>query len=514
MQHLAILPILIPLLAGVLLLLPPLHGSLIRQRLGSLAALLVLLGVSIIQLLEAASGTISVYSLGDWPAPFGIILVLDRLSALMVLLTGILGLAAAVYACVDDDKQGEFFHPLLQFQLMGINGAFLTGDLFNLFVFFEVLLIASYALVIHGGGKLKTRASLHYVTLNLVGSSLFLFALGTLYGTLGTLNMADMARQVAQLSADERPLVEAGALLLLVVFSLKAAAFPLYFWLPSTYSSVAAPVAALFAIMTKVGIYSILRVYSLIFGSTAGALADLASPWLWPMAILTMLAATAGILASPSLRQQIAYLVILSVGVLLGGLALNTEQGTTALLYYLLHTTLVSAGLFLLADLIAHQRGQAGDRIVGHPLPRPALFGTLFCIAAIAMIGMPPLSGFIGKALLLQAADTETSKLWLWPPLLLSSLLVLIALSRTGSTLFWRGGDLSEKPARIAPVKLAATISLLLAAPTLSLLAGPVTAYAQATAAQWHKPTQLINRVLAPDQKPQETSPDATGDHP
>ncbi|GAA3975272.1 monovalent cation/H+ antiporter subunit D [Allohahella marinimesophila] len=497
MQHGVILPILIPLIAGILLMLPVMHKSVWRQRCGSLIASASVLMMSIWLLMQASTGDVTIYALGDWQPPYGIILVLDRLSALMLLLTSLLGFAAILYACHSDDTTGSFFHVLMQFQLMGINGAFLTGDLFNLFVFFEILLIASYALVIHGGGKQKTRANVHYVILNLVGSSLFLFALGILYGTLGTLNMADMAAKVAGVPVEDQALVEAGGLLLLVVFGLKAAAFPLYFWLPRTYSAAVAPVAALFAIMTKVGIYSILRVFTLIFGEEAGELKDLAVVWLWPAAVVTIMAGAVGVVAAQGMRTQVAYLVVVSVGTLLGGIALNSETGTAALLYYLIHSTLVSAGLFLLVDLIARQRGQAGDRIVGtHPLAQPVLLGILFFLGAIAIIGMPPFSGFIGKALLLKATPGVTDKLWLWPPLLLSSLLVLIALSRTGTTVFWRVSKGATKADSAEPGKVVATLLLLSAAPLLAIFGGPIAEYTTATAEQLHSPGELIRQIL------------------
>ncbi|OUS36230.1 cation:proton antiporter, partial [Oleispira antarctica] len=266
MQHLPIFPILLPMLAAVFMLLPPLSNSITRHRVFAITVMVTLVITSALLLLTSHQQGIQMYVLGGWQPPFGITLVADRLSTLMVLLTSVLGLGALLYACAGDDNEGMFFHPLFMFQIMGVNGAFLTGDIFNLFVFFEVLLIASYALLIHGGGKQKTKVNVHYVILNLVGSSIFLFALGILYGTLGTLNIADMANKVRLLGENEQALVKAGGLLLLVVFGLKSALLPLHFWLPKTYAAASAPVAALFAIMTKVGIYSILRVHTVVFG--------------------------------------------------------------------------------------------------------------------------------------------------------------------------------------------------------------------------------------------------------
>nr|MBF3179384.1 monovalent cation/H+ antiporter subunit D [Pseudomonas aeruginosa] len=234
MSHWLILPILLPLFAGSLLLLPLAE----RWRRGlSLLAALALIPLSLLLMRTAASGDLSVYALGNWAAPFGIVLMLDRLAALMLLATAVLGSAALIYALRGDDRLGKHFHALFQFQLLGINGAFLTGDLFNLFVFFEILLIASYALLLHGGGAERVRSGLHYVILNLVGSAFFLIAVGTLYGLTGTLNMADMAQKIAMADAERAPLLAAAGLLLLVVFALKAALLPLYFWLPRAYAA-------------------------------------------------------------------------------------------------------------------------------------------------------------------------------------------------------------------------------------------------------------------------------------
>ncbi|MFW6345070.1 MAG: proton-conducting transporter membrane subunit, partial [Halomonas sp.] len=295
MSHLIVLPVVLPLVAGLLLLFQR-QGGVRVKRLVSVGATLVLLLVGIALVARAAGGEVTYYALGDWQPPFGIVLVLDRLSALMVLLTAVLALGAVVFACAGDDARGSNFHGLFQWQLMGINGAFLTGDLFNLFVFFEVLLLASYALLLHGGGRDRIMAGVHYVVLNLAGSSLFLIAVGILYGATGTLNMADMATRLAELPAEREGLVMAGGLMLLVVFGLKAAILPLYFWLPKAYAAAPAPVAALFAIMTKVGIYAILRVYSLVFGEAAGPLANLEQDWVWWLALATLVAAGAGIL--------------------------------------------------------------------------------------------------------------------------------------------------------------------------------------------------------------------------
>ncbi len=496
-EHLTILPILLPLIGGLLLLLPPLGTTLERQRYAALFVAALTLISAVLLLQQSQTEGIQLYVLGNWQPPFGIVLVADRLSTLLVLLTSVLGLASLLYACAGDDRTGAHFYPLVLLQVMGINGAFLTGDIFNLFVFFEVLLIASYALLIHGGGKQKTQAGFHYVALNLVGSSLFLFALAILYGTLGTLNIADMSTKVAALSDGEKVLARTGGLLLLAVFGLKAAMLPLHFWLTRTYASASAPVAALFAIMTKVGIYSIYRVHTVIFGANAGDLAFMAQPWIWPLALLTLLAGSIGALASPNLRELTANLVIVSVGTLLVSVALMNQEATSAGLYYLVHSTLVCAALFMIADLIGHQRGKAGDRFVmSRKVRQPVLLGIMFFIAAMAVAGIPPFSGFVGKVLLLQAAQNAAEMFWAWPGILLSSLVTIIALSRGGTTLFWRRSSDNSQADPASGWHVAAITLLLLGAPMMVILGGPITSYTEAAAEQLHQTSAALHLLL------------------
>ncbi|MGB1203110.1 MAG: monovalent cation/H+ antiporter subunit D, partial [Alloalcanivorax venustensis] len=440
MEHLIIAPILIPAFAGMLLLLEVRERQRLR-RLTGLLATLALIPVALGLWQQAASGDIGVYQLGDWRAPFGIVLVLDRLSALMVLLTAVLALPALIYGSRGDDRRGANFHALFQLQLMGINGAFLTGDLFNLFVFFEVLLIASYGLALHGRGPARVKGGIHYVVLNLIGSALFLVALGLAYGTTGTLNMADFAVKVSELEGNSLDLARLSGLLMWVVFGLKAALFPLYFWLPATYASATAPVAALFAIMTKVGIYAIARVYGLAF--SGGALAGLGRDPLWILALITLGLAAVGVLGARRLGEMVAYLLVMSVGTLVAGLAWSSPEAFGAMLYYLIHSTLVCGGLFLLADLVSRGRGELADRLEAGPSPvGRGVLGALFFAGAIAVVGLPPLSGFIGKVALMQAVPAPVY----WLLLLGGGLIALIGLSRAGSTLFWRAtGDGEER---------------------------------------------------------------------
>ncbi|MCW8156896.1 monovalent cation/H+ antiporter subunit D [Stutzerimonas stutzeri] len=483
MNHALILPLLVPLFVGALLLFGHRMGKPTKRML-SLAATWALVPIALWLVLLSDDGQLRIYALGSWQPPFGIILMLDRLSALMLLVTAVLAAFAVLYASRGDDERGPNFHALYQFQLLGINGAFLTGDLFNLFVFFEILLISSYALLLHGHGQRRVRAGMHYVVLNLLGSSLFLIGVSMLYGLLGTLNMADMAGRVSAADPADAPLLAAAGYLLLVVFALKGAILPLYFWLPRAYASATAPVAALFAIMTKVGLYAIVRVFTLVFGSEAGELSNMVEVWLWPLALLTLGAAVIGALAARNLQVLLAYLVVVSVGTLLAGIALGTDAGLAAALYYLVHSTLVAGGLFLLADLIARQRGDLGTDLISAPaLRQPLLLGSLFFMGAISVAGLPPFSGFLGKVMLLRAIELGPDAIALWAVVLVGGLGMLIALSRAGSLVFWRHASEAVGPAA-DPVRVAATVGLLLGSVVLVAAAGPLQAFMQATAAQ------------------------------
>lgn len=482
MNHLIVLPVVLPALAGAALVL--LRLPLVAQRMLSLAATLALGVIAGALLVSAAGGDSQSYALGNWPAPFGIVLVLDRLAAIMLLLTACVALWSLLHALQGADSAGRHFHALFQFQLMGLNGAFLTGDLFNLFVFFEVLLIASYCLLLHGGKSAQLTPGLHYVTINFAGSFLFLIAVSLLYGVTGTLNMADMAARVSAAPPRDAGLIRAGALLMLVVFAVKAALLPLYFWLPRAYSEAAPPVAALFALMTKVGVYVIVRVYTLVFGPGAGVAADVALPWLLPAAVATLLVASFGVLASRNLRVVVSYLTIASVGTICIGFSLGSDAALGAALYYLVHSTLTIALLFLLADLIARSRGEVADLLArGRPLAHPTMLGALFLGGAVAAAGIPPLGGFHGKVMLLQASAGHAAAAWVWAALLLNALLCLIALARAGSKMFWHTADATPPPP-CRRVEYVPALGLMAAIVALTVWANPIASYTAEAAAQ------------------------------
>lgn len=507
--HLAIAPILAPFLAAVLLLaLRDLPMPL--RRWFALVAALVQVGIAVALLAAVAGGEILVYRLGDWPAPWGIVLVADRLAAWMVLITTLLALFALIHASDGTDRKGRHFHVLFQIQLFGLAGAFLTGDLFNLFVFFEILLIASYGLMLHGGGAARTRAGLHYVVLNLLGSTVFLFAAGLIYASLGSLNLADVATKAVTVAPENLGLARAGGLLLLAVFALKAALMPLHLWLPAAYAGTSAPVAALFAIMTKVGAYAILRTATLVFGDGAGALAGLFEPWLLPAALATLTVGMLGVLAASSLGRLAAWLMVASVGTLLIAFALGRQgtvgsAGIAAGLYYLPHGTFATALLFLLAEALRRRRPASADSFAPDAdMPRHALWGGLFFVAAVAAAGLPPLSGFVGKFLILKAAAGQP---WVWAVILVSALAGVIALARAGTRLFFSARSVDPMLPPLAPPQpayeshsavreLVASGGLLGLIFALTLGAGPAVDFTRATALQLADPAAYIAAVL------------------
>ena len=507
MSHWIISPVLLPAVLAAVIVLIARH-DVSRQRVISLLGTVALGGIAVALLLAASTGAIEVYEVGNWRAPFGIVLVLDRLSALMVLLTALLAIIVLVYAIASGwDRRGKHFHALYQFQLMGVCGAFLTGDIFNLFVFFEVLLIASYGLMTHAGGARRLRAGVQYVVYNLLGSTLFLFALGVIYAVTGTLNMADLAQRVAEMPADDTALLRIGAVLLLIVFAVKAALLPLHFWLPETYANAPAPVAALFAIMTKIGAYAILRVYTLVFSPELEATAGLVAQLLMPAALLTLVIGMVGVLGSGQLNRLVAFAAIGSMGTLLVAIALFTPQATVAALYYMIHSTLATAALFLVADLVAERRPLAKGRIVSAPsFHNVGLISALFFVSAIALAGMPPLSGFVGKLMVLDAARGSELVWWIWGVILVTSLIAIIGFARAGSTVFWKleEGVVGDPPANAAArradaVSFAAPFCIAGALVLLTLFANPVAGYLDATAGQLYAPADYISAVLRPD---------------
>ena len=527
LKHLPILPVAVPLVVGALMLL--LNDTQRRTRLTlgfvSIAAQLyfavTLLGLAAGYIPSDWPDGVGVYLLGDWPAPFGIVAVVDKLSTIMLVLTALLGAAAWCYATARWDRAGVHFHPLFQFLLMGLNGAFLTGDLFNLFVFFEVLLAASYGLMLHGSGQARVTAGLHYIVVNLVASFLLLIAMALVYGVTGTLNMADLAVRAGGLAGSERRLFEAGAAILGIAFLIKAAAWPLNFWLPAAYANASAPVAGVFAIMTKVGIYALLRIGSLLLPT--GAPAAFGGEWMFPLGMATLAFGIIGILAAPQAERQAGFCVIMSSGTLLAALGMPGVVLTGPALFYLITSVLALGALFMLLEMI--ERTQAfgaellavsleafdledpissdrSDDVVGVAIPAAMAFlGMSFIGCALLIAGMPPLSGFIAKFALLSAAlgtsVTDSPSLAAWSlvaGMLISGLACIIALGRTGIRLFWSSEESITPRLRISEAGPVGALVLICVA--LAFWAGPVMNYLSETASYLDRPESYINAVL------------------
>ena len=500
MTHWLIAPIVLPaMLAPFIVLAARYHIGI--QRVFSIAGVVILVAISGGLAWATSDGTVMLYQLGDWSAPFGIVLVGDRLSTMMILLTSVLALFVLIYAVSSGwDNRGWHFHALFQFQLMGILGAFLTGDLFNLFVFFEVLLIASYGLMIHAGGTVRLRAGVQYVLFNLIGSTLFLFALGAIYAETGTLNMADLANRVTLISAEETVGIRVAAVLLLLVFAIKAALVPLHFWLPSSYAEAPAPVAALFAIMTKVGAYAIIRVYTLIFPPELAATAVLHDTWLLPAALVSLAIGMVGVLAAKRFDRLVAFSIIGSMGMVMVSIALFTPQGIAAALYYIVHSTLAGAALFLIVDLVRSSRANL-ELTPQAPVAGATFTASLFFVAAIAMAGLPPLSGFLGKLLVLDASFGSDLMVWIWAVVLGSSLISIVGFARAGSMLFWKAKSVAPPvdavqapaPATMSYVAIGGLITLLA---LHTVFAGQVHQYTSSIAAQLFSPEPYITTVI------------------
>ena len=517
-EHLLIAPILLPLVTGALLLFVDERRRQAKARI-SVASSFALVGISLALMAMAASGPdgevtrVGVYRLGDWPAPFAIVLVLDPLASLMLLLTSILGASALVFSVARWQRAGAHFHTLFQLQLMGLSGAFLTGDLFNLFVFFEVLLAASYGLLLHGSELRRVKAGLHYIAINLLASSLFLVGVSLIYSVAGTLNMADLAVRIPQVAAENRTLLEAGMGVLGVAFLIKAGMYPLCFWLPDTYAAAAPPVGALFSVMTKVGVYVVLRL-SLLYGVGESVL-------LWG-GVATIAFGSIGVLATQDLSRLAGFSVLVSSGTLLAAIGTGQASVIGGALFYLVSSTLGIAAFFLVSELVERGReagadvlavtleafGGGGDEAVeeeeevGVAIPATlAILGTSFVGCALLLSGLPPLSGFIGKFAMLtglfnpESGASPAPTAWiLLAVLLLSGAATLIAMVRAGIRIFWLPLERSVPQVRL--VELAPVACLLVLCALLTVRAGPVMGFMQQTAGFLHAPQQYIRGVL------------------
>lgn len=518
-HHLIVTPILIPMVTAALLLFID-ERNRTAKALVSLAGIILLLAnaVLLFAIESGPNGFDNVYLLGNWAAPFGIVLVIDGLSAMMLLLTSILALAALVFSLAKWHAVGAHFHSLFQLLLAGINGALLTGDLFNLFVFFEVMLAASYGLLLHGTGTLRVKSGLHYIAVNLVAAFFFLIGVSLVYGTAGTLNMADLALRMPEMEPDRLILMEAGAAVLGVAFLIKVGMWPLCFWLPTAYSAASAPVAGMFAILSKVGIYVILRLTMLLFGD--GPSAGFGAEVLLIGGMATLVFGTIGVLASQALGRLAGYSVLVSSGTLLMVLGINDGVVSSGALLYLVSSTLTISAFFMLIELVergqdaganvlavtmeAYGDGEEADIEDGNGTTMPgtmAILGICFAACGILLAGLPPLSGFISKFAMLSAmmgtgSIGQTPDLAVWTLIVLvifSGIAALISMTRAGIRTFW--GSIEGAVPRVLVVELVPVMMLLSLTLVLTIQAGPAMTYMDTTIRTLANPSAYIDAV-------------------
>ncbi len=526
-HHLVVAPILIPLVAGALMLFFEDRERRLKLAL-SVVSILSLLVVAVILFLRIDRGDNAlalIYLLGNWPAPIAINLVVDRLAALMLVLSCALALPAIIFASERWEKAGPNFQSLFQFLLMGINGAFLTGDLFNLFVFFEVMLAASYGLVLHGGGPVRVRSGMHYIAMNLGASLLFLIGIAMVFGATGSLNMAEISLRAETLQGFARPGLFVGLSMLGIAFLVKAGMWPLCHWLVPAYSAAAGPVAAVFAMLSKVGLYALLRLSLLLPGEGASFGAIL----IFIGGTATLVFACVGVLASQSMKRASAYFILMSSGTLLATLGLSVPSVTAGALFYLVSSTLAVSAFFMLVELLEREQDlMAGvlavtqeaygdnDEVgedeaeVGRMMPGAvAVLGIGFSLLALILIGLPPLSGFLAKFAILTAilgpgmdpaASTAGMRATLAVLLVVSGLVSLVALSRMGIRVFWAPVEpFAPRVTIVETVPIIMLVGMLLA---LVLAAGPATDLLRATALELHNPGRYLEAVLGAERVP------------
>lgn len=504
MNSLIVLPIIIPLVTAALMLLMW-QQIRVQRVLGVLGAGGQFL-VAILLLQSVRSHGIQVAQIGNWPAPFGISLVADLFSAIMVLMTGLMGLTVALYSLVsiDPDRISFGYYPLLNILLMGVSGAFLTGDIFNLYVWFEVMLIASFVLLALGGEQAQVLGAIKYVTLNLMSSALFLAAVGLLYGVAGTLNMADLAVKLDQVA--QPGLITVLAMLFLMAFGIKAAIFPLFFWLPASYHTPPVTVSAIFAgLLTKVGVYALIRVFTLIFlqdvAFTHGLILVIAG--------LTMVTGVLGAVAQFDFRRLLSFHIISQIGYLLMGLGLFTVASLAAAVFFMVHVILAKSALFLVSGVTHRLQGTYQLKKLGGVYQNFPLLAILFLVPALSLAGIPPLSGFFAKLALVKAG-LGAGQYAIVATALGVSILTLFSMIKIWNEAFWKppaaagsllnpaefaGGDLSIKgwalPGWLGPIAALAVLTVV-----IGVAAQPVFGLATEAAEQLLNPAGYIQAVL------------------
>ncbi|QDV58948.1 Na+/H+ antiporter subunit D [Rosistilla oblonga] len=507
-QVAVIAPIALPLATMAILLFA--WKSIATQRVIGLIGSALLTVAAAVLLWLVDRNEFIVLQVGNWPAPFGITLVADRLSSIMVMLAGLMGFAVSVYSLVsiDESRVSYGFYPLMQLLLMGVCGAFLTGDLFNLYVWFEVMLIASFVLLTLGGERGQLEGAIKYVTLNLISSAVFLAAIGVIYAATGTLNMADLALKLR--SFPDEGIVSVLAMLFLIAFGTKAAVFPLFFWLPASYHTPPVAVSAIFAgLLTKVGVYSLIRAFTLLFVTDLEFTHDL----LLLIAGLTMVTGVLGAMAQSEIRRILSFHIVSQIGYMLMGLALFTPLALAGSIFYIIHHIVVKTNLFLIGGIVERRFGSGQLKDVGGLYRSAPMLAALFFLSAMSLAGVPPLSGFFAKLTLIQGG-LEAEGYAIVAVALVVSLLTLFSMTKIWAEVFWKPAPddqpttahgvsytTSERLSLFSPILLLATITIV-----IGVLAGPVMDVSIATAKQLLDQDAYIEAVL-PDHRLTDSHP-------
>jgi multicomponent Na+:H+ antiporter subunit D len=492
--------ILVPFFTAIALAL--LHGHPRAERALGLASTLGLTAFSFWLLAHVDSTGIQVSALGGYAAPYGIAFVADRLACIMLCLSTSVGAAALAYSfsTVTPEQERNFFHPLFQVALLGVNWSFLTGDLFNLFVAYEVMLIGSYGVMMVGASRAQVRQTLMYVAVNLVGGTLFVAAVALVYATTGTLNFADLARVTATMAGPQAAAVTTAAMILLLVFAIKAAIFPVFFWLPDSYPVVPAGVNGFFAgLMTKVGIYSLLRVFVMTFRQPGH---EVATELLLFLSGLTMILGVLGAVCQWEIRRILSWHIISQVGYMVMGIGLASDPlvaraAIAGTVFYIVHHIIVKSSLFLLGDLAVHVTGYGALKRMGGVLTLAPAAAGLFFVAALSLAGMPPFSGFLSKLLLIQAGLAGGHGVVV-AAAVATGFLTIVSMLKIWSYAFW--GPARPKVAGLRWHAMAAPASVLVAASVVfGLWAQPLLRLAGDTADELLQPRAYLEAVLGAD---------------
>ncbi len=498
MSWLVVGPIVFPLVASILAGVQV--GSSRRRQAISVTAGVVLLGNAAALMVRVTQDGVVAVQVGNWPAPFGITLVADYLSAAMVLITAIIGLATIVYALGDVERRGLYmiFHPLVLVLLAGVCGAFLAGDIFNLYVWFEVMLIASVALLVVGGTPAQVDGAVRYTALSLMATIFLLTGIGLLYGLTGTLNMADLHLRVQEV--DGQGTLTAIAVVFIVAFGIKSAVFPLFFWLPASYHTPKFAVSAIFSgLLTKVGVYALMRTFTLIFTNDVAFTHEIL---LW-VAGLTMVTGVVGAASQNELRRILSFHIVSQIGYMILGIALFTRLGLLGGIFYVVHHIVVKANLFFVAGVVHRAGGSSELQLLGGLYRNSPLLAALFFVPAFSLAGFPPLSGFWAKFLLIRAS-IEADEFVIAGVALVVGLLTAYSMTKIWLSAFWkaRPADAPEplpmtrqkRAFLVLPVAGLATITL-----SIGLFVEPFYAFADRAARQLKDPTEYIDAVLGPE---------------